>query len=387
MSTFSHNLEERLLDLGWSLWTALGVPGQLDHHGDCAIDPEPLILFSAGLGDADPRLRDEVTDWCIRYGQLISGTRLRNLLPEDNDELRAHYGELAATLAQCSSLRWPAPTVARQHVPRDRSSLQAFVRPSQLSMRLRAVLGVGARADIVQVFLSRPDAAFGAADLAAETGFMKRSVAQTLETFRLGGLLQAFPVRNQLHFRLPLGGAEHLAQQFAPMPTAFVRWSAVLPFLTAALKLARKTESQSDAVRSVEAHAFVVAEDSTLRVASLPAPPRDVTGPLFWNEFAAWLMTIVDNLAAGNEPATDRFKIKWTHRPSAKPGEEDMEHGDFCVWEDSSAAVDRHWVLGLSDGTQELEPGVRYATNADAKRAAERRQFAVALDQQRRAVG
>lgn len=40
-----------------------------------AISPEPLILFTAGLGDADPRLRDEATDWCVRYGRYVSAAR------------------------------------------------------------------------------------------------------------------------------------------------------------------------------------------------------------------------------------------------------------------------------------------------------------------------
>jgi len=30
-----------------------------------AIDPEPLIVFTA-IADLDPRLRDEALDWCIR---------------------------------------------------------------------------------------------------------------------------------------------------------------------------------------------------------------------------------------------------------------------------------------------------------------------------------
>jgi hypothetical protein len=39
-------------------------------HTDWAIDLEPLIMFTAALGDEDPRLRDEATDWCIRNGRL-----------------------------------------------------------------------------------------------------------------------------------------------------------------------------------------------------------------------------------------------------------------------------------------------------------------------------
>jgi hypothetical protein len=55
MTRASGVLRDKMIDLAWSLWTGLGVPGQIDNHGDCAVDPEPLILFTAGLRDADPR--------------------------------------------------------------------------------------------------------------------------------------------------------------------------------------------------------------------------------------------------------------------------------------------------------------------------------------------
>jgi len=273
MVSASDNLRERTLDLAWSLWTGLGVPGPVDDHGDCAIDPEPLILFTAGLGDADPRLRDEATDWCIRYGQLVSGTRLKNLCAREDDEVRAGFGELAATVAAHASIRWLGATRARGHAPRERPKIKAFDRSSQIALRLRALMGVGARADIVRVFLGRPDAALGAADLAAEIGYAKRNVAQALETLRQGGLLDAFSIRNRIHFQIPGANVERLFALLGPMPRSFPRWSPLLRVVSRVHHALARVERSSAKVRTVELAAVVRDLSDDIRDAKISPPP------------------------------------------------------------------------------------------------------------------
>ena len=273
MTRASDRLRERMLDLAWSLWTGLGVPGQIDNHGDCAIDPEPLILFTAGLGDADPRLRDEATDWCIRYGQLVSGTRLKNLLVREGDEVRAGFGEFAATVAKHSSLRWLGSTAAREHSPRERPKVKAFNRPSQVVLRLRALMGVGARADVIRVFLGRPDAALGAADLATEIGYAKRNVALALEMLRLGDVLDAFPIRNQIHFRISRANVERLRSLLGEMPRTFPRWSPFLRVVSRVHETAKRVEKLSPKVQAVEMMAVVRDLADDIRDAEIPSPP------------------------------------------------------------------------------------------------------------------
>jgi hypothetical protein len=136
----NQQLCDRRLDLAWSLWTGLGVPGQINRHANHAIDTEALIIFTAALGDEDPRLRDEATDWCIRYGSLISGARLKNLVSRESQIVQERYGELAATVAEHSSLRWPGKTKAREYAPREHPKIATFNRKSQLVLRLRGIL-------------------------------------------------------------------------------------------------------------------------------------------------------------------------------------------------------------------------------------------------------
>src|SRR5688572_19110350 len=89
-----HPWEDQALALAWGAWAELGVSGWGRTHSSWAIDPEPLIFLTAGLGDRDPRLRDEATDWSIQNWSLISRVRLRNLLRGLPEEVQCAYGEL-----------------------------------------------------------------------------------------------------------------------------------------------------------------------------------------------------------------------------------------------------------------------------------------------------
>ncbi len=299
MAPVSHKVLERMLDLAWSLWTGLGVPGRIDNHADHAIDPESLIIFTAALCDADPRLRDEATDWCIRYGNLISGARLKNLLVAEDDRVRASYGELAATVAAHSSLRWPNRTTARDHTLRKRPGIQSFDRGSQVALRLRGLLGVSARAEIIRVLLAEPKTEFSAADLAAKTGYTKRNVAQVLDTLCLAAVLESFPVRNQIHFRIRRRRLEQFKEQLAPIPAKFVPWPSALHVLTTAFGRLANSEGDTELVRAVEAKAVVKRLEDGIRAAGIPEPDRNVKGPAFWKEFSDWLLIVADNLATG----------------------------------------------------------------------------------------
>ena len=65
------SLRRNVVDLCWGAWSELGVSGWSRTHVTWAIDPEPLIVFTA-IADLDPRLRDEALDWCIRNSRHVS---------------------------------------------------------------------------------------------------------------------------------------------------------------------------------------------------------------------------------------------------------------------------------------------------------------------------
>lgn len=181
-------------------WTELGVSGWTSTHGDWAVDPEPLILFTAWLGDADPRLRDEATDWCVRNWRHISKARLKNLLRQQPDDVKDAFGEFAATVSAHAGVVWPGATEPRRFTVTGRSTLPALDRPSMAWLRLRAMFGVGARAEILRWFLVSGGASHSVAALAARTGYTKRNVAEECDSLERAGVLAVRTRGNRFYY-------------------------------------------------------------------------------------------------------------------------------------------------------------------------------------------
>ncbi len=255
MLTSSDRLTDNATALAWSLWAELGVSGWQRKHSSHAIDPERLILFTAFLGDADPRLRDESTDWCITYGRYVSAARLRNLISTQTPEVRATFAGTAATVNANSNLRWPSATQARPYAPTQRSAVADFANPSLVVLRLRALFGVGARAEVMRAFLADAAARFSAADVAADAGYTKRNVAEALDALRMAGLLQVHTLRNQRLFSL--ADAAWLTSLPGGLPDSWPRWSSVFRILESLITGMRAADQLTARVRTVEASAVL----------------------------------------------------------------------------------------------------------------------------------
>jgi hypothetical protein len=279
-----------LVALAWSLWAELGVSGWERRHRKWFIDPEPLIIFTSWLGDEDARLRDEATDWCIRYGSWVSATRLANLL-DGHEGARERFGELAATVARHSSIRWRGATTARPYEPTDKSRLVSFDAPSLVSLRLRALLGVGARAEIVRQCLSAAPLPRSASDFVDDAGFMKRNIADALEALRLGGALEAMRRQNKVTYRLRQQGAWH--DLLGELPRIWPRWTSLLPLLA-------RASDALDHVRTLPARSANV-EITRLARELLPLAERAEVRPLppQLDAFEGWVLDAAAKLARG----------------------------------------------------------------------------------------
>ncbi len=251
MLTSSEQITDRAVALAWSLWTELGVSGWQRSHSSHAIDPERLILFTAFLGDRDPRLREEATDWCIAYGRYVSAVRLRNLLAAEAPGVQAVYGCIAATVNAHSSLRWPGATEARPFERTRRSRISDFSGPSLVVLRLRALVGVSARAEVLRAFVADRSARLSAADVASDAGYTKRNVAEALEALRMAGLLEVRALRNQRLYSLADAGWPDSLP--GCLPDVFPRWRSVFRILTGLMTVLRQTDSLPARVRAVEA--------------------------------------------------------------------------------------------------------------------------------------
>jgi hypothetical protein len=95
-------------------------------------------------------------------------------------------------------------------------------RPSLVQLRLRALVGVSARAEILKLMLADPEQPQSAATLAEDAAYGKGSVAQALEMLTMAGIVLVQPHANRLLYRLARPG--ELAQTLQWLPSVFPDW-------------------------------------------------------------------------------------------------------------------------------------------------------------------
>lgn len=197
------DLQGAIVVLAWSLVTELGVPGLVRRHRAVAIDPEPVVLLTSLLAREDPRLRDQILSWLLQHGSLLSASRLGGLLKAGGPTLQARFSEVAQTVRATGGPRLPTPTeaVAFAGSPEPRSMSLPLGRPSLVRLRLRALCGVGARADVLAELLLRGDRWMRTVDL-TDIGYSKRSVASVLSELAEAGVAERVSQGNAHRFRL-----------------------------------------------------------------------------------------------------------------------------------------------------------------------------------------
>lgn len=207
-SALSDRLTGELLGFAWDEWAQMGLLASARARSPWAQDPEALILFTLQVARADPRLFDELMDWVLTNEQLLSVRRLRSLCIDDVDRaltaatvgwlarqrprarLRAQsgwapaqqqplfvglgpFGEPDKDFAACGLLR---PALS----PSGNSQLADPLAPINLAFRLRQILGVGIRAEVMRILLCTSAPWVGTQALARSVGYSKRNVHDAL---------------------------------------------------------------------------------------------------------------------------------------------------------------------------------------------------------------
>src|SRR3989337_528869 len=99
---------DRLLDLLWRQWSALGVPGRTGMEERRVIDPESLLLLSMTIGRYDARLFDDILAWLVVNGAFLNVQRLRNLMKRFDFQSQAQLAAISELLMKKSNdpLTW-----------------------------------------------------------------------------------------------------------------------------------------------------------------------------------------------------------------------------------------------------------------------------------------
>ncbi len=267
LNNFRHDLLNGAVSLLWSQWSLLGVPGQqIERRRESAdrlvIDPEALLLVTSELGRFDARLFDESLNWLRQYGKLINIQRLKGILHLHALGNRQVLAAMASTVLENSRLsKWRAiESLAAKRSGSDSLFKNADGAPSPnfgandphfekfglfrglaqaranatapkvashsdlLLIKLRALFGVNARAEIIAALLSlqvaRPSA------LARRIAYLPRSVQDTLNEMALSGHIISERSREK-HFSLRPGDWNFLMTWVAADPQSapkFPRW-------------------------------------------------------------------------------------------------------------------------------------------------------------------
>lgn len=294
----SLGLRKALLSRAWAQWIALGVDA-VGEAETVVVDPEALVALTAELGDADARLRDVSTDWCITYGRYVNGSRLRQVARELGTPPEA-IGEYVATVATSGGPAWPMATRPRpDYEPRGKARLESAASLPRLRIRLRAAFGVNARADVLAALLAEPGTGLSVADLARRTRFTKPNVAFAIDALVLAGLLEARSVGNER--RLLLAQRGELLPGLRPgldQPDWVARFRVALEVV----RFADRGDGMSPTVRSVEARSVVQRLLANIQSEGLPRPTFDTPGQQFGRSFDQWVGELSRSLAAVGRP-------------------------------------------------------------------------------------
>jgi hypothetical protein len=304
---YSAAVRDCALETAWSLWAELGLSGWTRHHADTAVDLEPLIIATARLGEWDARLLEEAFDWCVLNSRFVSAVRLRNLLTTVDDPTREAFGGFAAAIRKVRKVSWSAAGRPFQLRVTGRSSLPDLHRPALLQLRLRAILGVSARAEIIRWMLPQPSRFFGVAELATHTAYGKDNVADVLDMLNLAGIATRTTMTtagNQRFFRLD-ATAELVALAGPAIPSP--DWAARFRLLLALVGFA---SNASDDRTGRAAVIFALLEKYQHDLARVGTFPHMRQGVEAVNEdFDRWSLRALESWSSRSGPTTDKAPV------------------------------------------------------------------------------
>ena len=298
MNASREPFQEHVLGFLWRHWSALGVAGRSQPVDRWMVDPEALLLATTSLG-RDPRLFDEVLDWLNTNGQFINLQRLQNLGRRLGDPtvLRAMAAHLArrSVHAKWKTLLREKPTATETQplfpgVPVVGSPDELFARhgwrrgpvelrqlsqpadphrPTTFLLKLRALFGMQARAEVMAYLLAVESGHPG--EMATRLAYFPRTLQTTLNDLARSGHLQSRREGHEKRFWLRrddwrflltwTSGSEKSAPEF-PRWVDWASWFGALESVDRFLKRP-DLEGASPAVLAIELRACLDTWDPT----------------------------------------------------------------------------------------------------------------------------
>ena len=256
---YKGRLFESILDLLWKQWTALGIPGHGKVHvSEVILDPEALLLFSAGFARYDQRLYDLILDWLTVHSAQINIQHLKALRARAEWQDAASLGYMCAVIAETDPARWrkaagdcfckaagepaalfrdrnnkPEPFIPEKdplalrcgflrNVRRDSGKIPGRLpeNAAALLLKMRGLLGISARAETILILSGA--SACKVQEIADRSGFTWKSIQDVLEELISGGFVSSVDGgRGKRYF---LTDPEGMKRFFGIRETPFLNW-------------------------------------------------------------------------------------------------------------------------------------------------------------------
>ena len=255
---------ECLLDFLWRQWTLLGVSGVSESQDHRIIDPEALLLFSLSMGRYEPRLFDEVIDWLIQNGHFINVQRLQRLQKKHPFACGPQLAAVAELLSQSAKYKLKWSGLAKTHrqaqtealffdqqgrplpVPEEHNACPTFLahglnrgpvklrghsqpfdnqRTACLLLRMRALVGIHARAELLCVLASVKE--IHPSQAARLTGYYQKTIQTTLSEMAQSGVILSRTTRKIKAYQLKSGLMDALLRP-DDTPVQWIHWPSLL---------------------------------------------------------------------------------------------------------------------------------------------------------------
>lgn len=240
LKRFRESYLDTLLRFLWREWTALGVAGHERAALRHVADPEALLLLTCSVGRYDQRLFDEVMDWLTTNGRFLNVQRLRNILRKEkfsgghvlsavgdwlarqDDPLKwkrlarteTYRGKPRALFHRRDGMPLPDssnsdPVFLEHGYIRNPPALRAYSGSFDphavpcLLLRLRALLGVNARCDILIYLLLNGSG--HPREVARELYYSQKAIHDAMVDMACSGVVTSSRARRERVFRIAYG--------------------------------------------------------------------------------------------------------------------------------------------------------------------------------------
>jgi hypothetical protein len=252
----------------------MGVLATPRHRSPWAQDPEALIVFTLEIARSEPRLFDELLDWMLTNEALLSIRRLRAMCIDETD-----CALVAAAIAWIARRRprarlrveppdsHPQPLRPLFHdgglvpetdpdfaaagllrpppVPSGKSLAPDLATPINLDFRLRAILGVSIRAEVVRIMLTAQAPWMTAQTLARASMYAKRNVHEALTNLTAARVVSASTVDSEQRYTIDKTAWAALLQSVPAQLPSHRDWPQLLGALRTILRWTQQEELQS----------------------------------------------------------------------------------------------------------------------------------------------